>query len=226
MLLGFIFEHTKEPDKVIKIMKAFPDRRGGRGLNAFQYNTYLENRLGNNYHQEDWLWSPMTAKMVMFMFEETMAYRAAGRKVPSGLPKVYDVGTETLSLSLARELHSRIDNKDGAADYFDDLFLSIQSPKHRRAYIAVLESLGRIGGPSRAQPRSFVFSEVTQFLWDDMGLVTRDTKNPENYGFRPNGELVLFDPVVAPLPDLDDWKSKDINKRFTICILYPFVYRL
>ena len=215
---GFIFEHTQEPDKVIKIMKAFPAMAGGRSMNAFQYHTYLENRnpkskLSSNYHQEDWLWSPMTAKMVMFMFEEIMAYRAAGRKVPSGIPQVYDVSTETLPLSFARDLHSRIDNKDGAADYFDDLFLSIQSPKHRRAYIAVMEAVGRIGGRSRAQPRSFVFSEVTRFLWDDMGLVTRDTKNPENYGFRPNGELVLFDPVVSPLPDLDDWKSKDVNKR-------------
>ena len=37
---GWVFEHSREPDKVIKIMKAFP-RVGTKVLDAFQYDDYL-----------------------------------------------------------------------------------------------------------------------------------------------------------------------------------------
>ena len=96
---GWVFEHAQEPDKVIKIMKAFP-RVGDSYLDAFQYNTYLQDRHivrynpAHNDYDHDWsvgmLWRPMSAKMQMYMFDELMNTQRSGQRQPTGLVKLYD----------------------------------------------------------------------------------------------------------------------------------------
>ena len=91
---------------------------------------------------------------------------------------------------MLNKIESAGDN-DGAQT-FEDNFLNIRGPGHRNAYIAVLEKL-RVPesyGRSRLRPRVEVFKEVSTYLWDNLGMVTRDTANAGNYGFRNNGELV------------------------------------
>ena len=76
---GWVFEHSREPDKVIKIMKAFP-RVGTKVLDAFQYDDYLLDRHPMRYnanhlnYDHDWsvsmLWRPMSAKMQTYLFDE------------------------------------------------------------------------------------------------------------------------------------------------------------
>ena len=46
---GWVFEHNREPDKVIKVMKAFP-RVGKTILDAFQYDEYLLSRFPDRYN--------------------------------------------------------------------------------------------------------------------------------------------------------------------------------
>ena len=94
----------------------------------------------------------------------------------------------------------------------------MRGPGHRNSYICVMEKL-RVPeryGRSHLRPRVEVFKEVANFLWNDLGMVTRDTANAGNYGFRPNGELVIFDPIVAPLPVSTDWMSNDVYRSSKI----------
>ena len=57
---GWVFEHSREPDKVIKIMKAFP-RVGSQDLEAIEYNDYLSERdkvrYNPNHRDYDHEWS-------------------------------------------------------------------------------------------------------------------------------------------------------------------------
>ena len=228
---GWVFEHNREPDKVIKVMKAFP-RVGSKVLDAFQYHTYLQDRhpaTYNPYHNSydyefsvSMLWRPMSAKMIMYLFDETMGAHKSGMNIPSGLPKIYDTQNIELTLQDAKDIQSKIISSGilGLKNEtsFKDNFLSVRGPGHRNTYICVMEKLNVLSKSKGLQinskrPRAEVFKEVANFLWDDLGMVTRDTVTAGNYGFRANGELVIFDPIIAPLPEVNDWKSSDVFDR-------------
>ena len=185
---GWVFEHNREPDKVIKVMKAFP-RVGKTILDAFQYDEYLLSRFPDRYnaaHRDydhefstSMLWRPMSAKMMMYMFEETMSYRKGGTSVPTGLPKIYDTALLEIPLQDAKSMFENIESstQDGA-DAFQENFLNMRGPGHRNSYICVMEKL-RVPeryGRSHLRPRVEVFKEVANFLWNDLGMVTRDTE--------------------------------------------------
>ena len=217
---GSVWQHASEPDKVIKIMKAFPRMSGGE-LDAFQYDRYLERKLGSNYDRADWMFAPMANKMVIHLFRETMLMRQAGLSLPSGQVKIYAIEDTIFELKDMRRLHKIMVKEEPLGAYseychqFERDWLTILSPGHRNGYLMVQEKLERIGGRSRAQgqERPQIFEAWSTFLWKDFGLVTRDTKNPGNYGFRANKELVIYDPIVAPLPEQDDWSSRDVYRR-------------
>ena len=220
---GSVWQHASEPDKIIKVMKGFPIMKDGE-MDAFQYDRYLERRFGSHrwaLEQENWMFAPMANKMVLYLFRETMAMRKDNLALPTGQVKVYAIEDQIFELKDMRRLYNII-VKDGnfgegslEAQQFKRDWLTILSPGHRHGYLMVQEKLERIGGRSRAegQERPKVFEEWSTFLWDDFGLVTRDTKNPGNYGFRPNKELVIYDPVVAPLPEQNDWSSRNVFNR-------------
>jgi hypothetical protein len=220
---GSVWQHASEPDKIIKVMKGFPVMKDGE-MDAFQYDRYLQRRFGNRYDQHEqaaWMFAPMANKMVLYLFQETMAMRKDNLALPSGQVKVYAIEDQIFELKDMRRLYNIIvkDGKFGEAsreaqDFKRD-WLTILSPGHRHGYLMVQEKLERIGGRSRAagQERPKVFEKWSTFLWDDFGLVTRDTKNPGNYGFRANKELVIYDPVVAPLPEQNDWSSRNVFNR-------------
>jgi hypothetical protein len=220
---GSVWQHASEPDKIIKIMKGFPVMKDGE-MDAFQYDRYLERRIGSHkwaLEQENWMFAPMANKMVLYLFRETMAMRKDNLALPSGQVKVYAIENQIFELKDMRRLYNII-VKDGnfgegslEAQQFKRDWLTILSPGHRHGYLMVQEKLERIGGRSRAegQERPKVFEDWSTFLWDDFGLVTRDTKNPGNYGFRANKELVIYDPVVAPLPEQNDWSSRNVFNR-------------
>lgn len=213
---GWVFEHAQEPDKVIKIMKAFP-RVGDSYLDAFQYNTYLQDRHivrynpAHNDYDHDWsvgmLWRPMSAKMQMYMFDELMNTQRSGQKLPTGLVKLYDSVQTFLPLGFTKDIHDEIatQNQDHA-EAWEDNFLSIRGPGHRNAYLVSMEKLNIQSTPMPKRPRKEVFKEVATYLWDNLNLVTRDTATAGNYGYRNNNELVIFDPIVSPLPYVDEWR--------------------
>lgn len=222
---GWVFEHSREPDKVIKIMKAFP-RVGTKVLDAFQYDDYLLDRhpmrynANHAYYDHDWsvsmLWRPMSAKMQTYLFDELMAAQRMGMKSPSGIVKVYDSVKMELPLQFTKDMHEEIMTQDSdLADAWDDNFLSVKGPGHRNSYIVSMEKL-RVPerfGRSRLRPRVEVFKEVADYLWNNFNLVTRDTASAGNYGFRANKELVIFDPIVSPLPFSNEWDVKDVYDR-------------
>lgn len=218
---GWVFEHAQEPDKVIKIMKAFP-RVGDSYLDAFQYNTYLQDRHpvrynpAHNNYDHAWsvgmLWRPMSAKMQMYMFDELMNNRRSGQKLPTGLVKLYDSMQTFLPLGFTKDIYDEIatQNRDHAESW-EDNFLSIRGPGHRNAYLVSMEKLNMQSAlfPQmlmQKRPRKEVFKEVSAYLWDNLNLVTRDTATTGNYGYRQNKELVIFDPIVSPLPYVDEWR--------------------
>ena len=220
---GSVWQHATEPDKIIKVMKGFPVLKDGE-MDAFQYDRYLERRIGATKwmsEQEKWMFPPMANKMVLYLFNETMAMRKDNLVLPTGQVKVYAVDTQIFELKDMRRLYKTIVNNgqfgeaSEEAKQFKRDWLTILSPGHRHGYLMVQEKLERIGGRSRAvgQERPKVFEQWSTFLWDDFGLVTRDTKNPGNYGFRNNKELVIYDPVVAPLPEQNDWSSRNVFNR-------------
>ncbi len=222
---GWVFEHSREPDKVIKIMKAFP-RVGTKVLDAFQYDDYLLDRHPMRYnanhlnYDHDWsvsmLWRPMSAKMQTYLFDELMASQRMGMKAPSGIVKVYDSIKMELPLQFTKDTHEEIMTQDmDLADAWDDNFLSVKGPGHRNSYIVSMEKL-RVPagfGRSRLRPRVEVFKEVADYLWNNFNLVTRDTASAGNYGFRANKELVIFDPIVSPLPFANEWDAKDVYDK-------------
>ena len=220
---GSVWQHASEPDKIIKVMKGFPVMNDGE-LDAFQYDRYLQRRFGSKYDQHEqaaWMFAPMANKMVLYLFQETMAMRKDNLALPSGQVKVYAIENQIFELKDMRRLYQIIVNNGVFGEASDEAkqfkldWLTILSPGHRNGYLMVQEKLERIGGRSRAegQERPKVFEEWSTFLWDDFGLVTRDTKNPGNYGFRANKELVIYDPVVAPLPEQNDWSSRNVFNR-------------
>jgi len=220
---GSVWQHASEPDKIIKIMKGFPLLKDGE-MDAFQYDRYLERRMGATQWARDhdkWMFPPMANKMVLYLFRETMAMRKDNVSLPTGQVKVYAVDNQIFELKDMRRLYKTIVNNgqfgeaSEEAQQFKRDWLTILSPGHRHGYLMVQEKLDRIGGRSRAQgqERPKVFEEWSTFLWSDFGLVTRDTKNPGNYGFRNNKDLVIYDPVVAPLPEQNDWSSRNVFNR-------------
>ena len=94
------------------------------------------------------------------------------------------------------------------ADAWEDNFLSVRGPGHRHAYIISMEKTESLKEMLVAisRPRKEVFAEVAGYLWDNLNLVTRDTAVAGNYGYRANKELVIFDPIVAPLPTYEEWR--------------------
>ena len=222
---GWVFEHNREPDKVIKVMKAFP-RVGSQVLDAFEYNDYLADRHPTKYNPDHrdydhtWsvsmLWRPMSAKMQVYLFNELMSFQRSGTQVPTGLVKVFDSTKQILPLKFTKNIYEEIAAvEQDHADAWEDNFLDVKSPGHRMSYLVSMEKLNvpEGFGRSRLRPRVEVFKEVSSFLWDNLYLVTRDTAAAGNYGFRANKELVIFDPIVAPLPSLDEWKSADVYER-------------
>jgi len=220
---GSVWQHASEPDKIIKVMKGFPLLKDGE-MDAFQYDRYLERRMGATQWARDhdkWMFPPMANKMVLYLFRETMAMRKDNVSLPTGQVKVYAVDNQIFELKDMRRLYKTIVNNgqfgeaSEEAQQFKRDWLTILSPGHRHGYLMVQEKLDRIGGRSRAQgqERPQVFEEWSTFLWSDFGLVTRDTKNPGNYGFRNNKDLVIYDPVVAPLPEQNDWSSRNVFNR-------------
>tara|TARA_R110001599_G_scaffold29011_7_gene99714 strand:+ start:2918 stop:6484 length:3567 start_codon:yes stop_codon:yes gene_type:complete len=214
---GWVFEHAQEPDKVIKIMKAFP-RVGDIILDAFQYHTYLQDRHvvkynpAHNDYDHEWsvgmLWRPMSAKMQMYMFDEIMNSQKTGLKVPTGLVKLHDSLQTFLPLEVTKGIYNEIYAQDqDHAEAWEDNFLSVRGPGHRNAYLVSMEKLNIINSSTSGQrPRKAVFKEVATYLWDTLNLVTRDTATAGNYGYRNNKELVIFDPIVSPLPFVDEWR--------------------
>ena len=222
---GWVFEHSREPDKVIKIMKAFP-RVGSQVLDAFEYNDYLSERYKVRYnpnhrdYDHDWsvsmLWRPMSAKMQVYLFDELMSYQRSGTQIPTGLVKIFDSLKQSLPLQFAKDIHEEIMTQDmDLAEAWGDNFLSIKGPGHRMSYLVSMERLNvpERFGRSRLRPRVEVFKEVSGFLWDNLNLVTRDTAAAGNYGFRANKELVIFDPIVSPLPLVKEWMASDVYDR-------------
>ena len=214
---GWVFEHAQEPDKVIKIMKAFP-RVGDIILDAFQYHTYLQDRHvvkynpAHNDYDHEWsvgmLWRPMSAKMQMYMFDEIMNNQKTGLKVPTGLVKLHDSLQTFLPLEVTKDIYAEIYAQDqDHAETWEDNFLSVRGPGHRNAYLVSMEKLNIINSTSGQRPRKAVFKEVATYLWDNLNLVTRDTATAGNYGYRNNKELVIFDPIVSPLPYVDEWRT-------------------
>lgn len=214
---GWVFEHNQEPDKVIKIMKAFP-QVGNTVLDAFQYHNYLQERHivkynpAHNEYDHTWsvgmLWRPMSAKMQMYMFDELMSAQRSGGSIPTGFVKLYDSVKTFLPLNFTKDIYAEIATQDqDHADAWEDNFLSVRGPGHRHAYIISMEKLNiskNVSGNLR--PRKEVFAEVAGYLWDNLNLVTRDTAVAGNYGYRANKELVIFDPIVAPLPTYEEWR--------------------
>jgi len=222
---GWVFEHSREPDKVIKIMKAFP-RVGSQVLDAFEYNDYLSERYKVRYnpnhrdYDHDWsvgmLWRPMSAKMQVYLFDELMSYQRSGTKIPSGVVRVFDSTKQSLPLQFVKDIHEEIMTEDmDLAEAWGDNFLSVKGPGHRMSYLVSMERLNvpEKFGRSRLRPRVEVFKEVSGFLWDNLNLVTRDTASAGNYGFRANKELVIFDPIVSPLPLVKEWMASDVYDR-------------
>jgi len=222
---GWVFEHSREPDKVIKIMKAFP-RVGPKVLDAFEYDTYLSERHKARYnpnhrdYDHEWsvsmLWRPMSAKMQVYLFDELMSYQRSGTQIPSGLVRVFDSTKQSLPLQFVKDIHEEIMTEDmDLAEAWGDNFLSVKGPGHRMSYVVSMERLNvpEKFGRSRLRPRVEVFKEVSGFLWDNLNLVTRDTAAAGNYGFRANKELVIFDPIVSPLPLVQEWMASDVYDR-------------
>ena len=214
---GWVFEHNQEPDKVIKIMKAFP-QVGNTVLDAFQYHNYLQDRHivrynpAHNEYDHTWsvgmLWRPMSAKMQMYMFDELMSAQRSGGSIPTGFVKLYDSVKTFLPLNFTKDIYAEIATQDqDHADAWEDNFLSVRGPGHRNAYIISMEKLNLSKNVSgNLRPRKEVFAEVAGYLWDNLNLVTRDTAVAGNYGYRANKELVIFDPIVAPLPTYEEWR--------------------
>ena len=214
---GWVFEHNQEPDKVIKIMKAFP-QVGNTILDAFQYHNYLQDRHivrynpAHNEYDHTWsvgmLWRPMSAKMQMYMFDELMSAQRSGGSIPTGFVKLYDSVKTFLPLNFTKDIYAEIATQDqDHADAWEDNFLSVRGPGHRHAYIISMEKLNLSKNVSgNLRPRKEVFAEVAGYLWDNLNLVTRDTAVAGNYGYRANKELVIFDPIVAPLPTYEEWR--------------------
>lgn len=71
----------------------------------------------------------------------------------------------------------------------------------------------------RYTQENIAYNEIATFVLDEMGYVMKDLKNPRNFGFRHNGEVVFFDPVVIPYPS----QNLDTNTKLMASLIYGFL---
>ena len=70
----------------------------------------------------------------------------------------------------------------------------------------------------RYTQENIAYNQIATFVLDDMGYVMKDLRNPRNFGFRHNGEVVFFDPVVIPYPS----QNLDTNTKLMASLIYGY----
>lgn len=214
-------------DKAIKIVRTFP-KYNPHSVIPFNYS----NLLSKTSPKERKSYEPGGIKSMTMnrfqadFFRELRHRQLQDESTPESLPKVYQYVEGTLVEGL-REAIIKAD-PDGDKKFLKGSYVAIWVMEYipciwANDFCGKIEtkrnwnSVRELSNIQYSQ-ENVAYSEIATFVLDDMGYVMKDLKNPRNFGFRANGEVVFFDPVVIPYPS----QNLDNNTALMASLIYGF----
>ena len=222
-----INDDGKPSNKAIKIVRTFPKYKP-HSLIPFNYS----NLLSTTSPKERKSYAPGGIKSMTMnrfqadFFRELRHRQLQDESTPESLPKVYQYVEGTLVEGL-REAIIKAD-PDGDKKFLKGSYVAIWVMEYipciwANDFCGKIEtkrnwnSVRELSNIQYSQ-ENVAYSEIATFVLDDMGYVMKDLKNPRNFGFRANGEVVFFDPVVIPYPS----QNLDNNTALMASLIYGF----
>jgi len=214
-------------NKAIKIVRTFPKYKPGSDI-PFNYSKLLS----NSSYEERKSYKPGGLKsMTMNRFQADFFRELRNRQLkddqtPNAIPKVYKYVEGALNDRLRNEIIT--EDPEGEKKFPKGTYVAIwvmeyipciwsnefcEKTNARRNWESVRE-LNNI----RYTQENIAYNQIATFVLDDMGYVMKDLMNPRNFGFRHNGEVVFFDPVVIPYPS----QNLDTNTKLMASLVYGF----
>ena len=214
-------------NKAIKIVRTFPKYKPNSVI-PFNYSQLLSSTSPNDRKS----YAPGSIKsMTMNRFQADFFREIKNRQLqeestPRSIPKIYDYVEGTLNESLREEIATQ--DPSGDKTYPQGTYVAIWIMEYipciwandfcgKRETKRNWDSVRELSA-SRYSEENFAYNELATFVLDEMGYVMKDLKNPRNFGFRDNGEVVFFDPVVIPYPS----HTLDNNTALMASLIYGF----
>ena len=217
----------KPSDKAIKIVRTFPQYKAGSDI-PFNYSKLLAEASP----KERTRYEPGSLKsMTMNRFQADFFRELRNRQLkddptPNSIPKVYKYVEGALNDRLREAIIA--EDPRGATKFPEKTYVAIWVMEYipciwanefcgktesKRNWSSIRE-LNDI----RYTQENVAYSQIATYVLDEMGYVMKDLRNPRNFGFRHNGEVVFFDPVVIPYPS----QNLDTNTKLMASLIYGY----
>ena len=214
-------------DKAIKIVRTFPQYKPGSDI-PFNYSKLLSNSTyeERKSYQPGGLKSMTMNRFQADFFREIRNRQLKDDRTPNSIPKVYTYVEGALNDRLRNEIIT--EDPEGDKKFPKGTYVAIWVMEYipciwsnefcgktqsKRNWDSIRE-LNDI----RYTQENIAYNQIATFVLDDMGYVMKDLRNPRNFGFRHNGEVVFFDPVVIPYPS----QHLDTNTKLMASLVYGF----
>jgi len=214
-------------NKAIKIVRTFPKYKPGSDI-PFNYSKLLSRSTpkDRSSYEPGGLKSMTMNRFQADFFRELRNRQSKGESTPESIPKVYQYVEGTLVDSLRNAIITADPNGDKkfpektyialwVMEYipciWSNEFCGKTESKRNWNSIRALNDI-------RYNKENAAYSETARYVLDEMGYVMKDLRNPRNFGFRDNGEVVFFDPVVIPYPS----QNLDTNTKLMASLIYGY----
>ena len=214
-------------DKAIKIVRTFPKYKPNSVIPFDYFKLLIKTSPKDKKSYESGGLKSMTMNRFQADFFRELRNRQLKKEsTPNSVPKVYKYVEGALNSRLREAIIT--EDPHGDEKFPEGTYVAIWvmeyipciwsnefcgKTKAKRNWYSINE-LNDI----RYAQENIAYNEIATFVLDDMGYVMKDLRNPRNFGFRHNGEVVFFDPVVIPYPS----HRLDTNTKLMASLIYGF----
>lgn len=214
-------------NKAIKIVRTFPKYKPGSVIPFDYYKLLIQTSpRDRDSYAIGGLKSMTMNRFQADFFRELKNRQLTEESTPEPLPKVYQYVEGTLVDGLREAIIA--EDPHGDKKFPEGSYVAIWVMEYipciwANEFCGKTESKRnwrstRELSDIRFTQENIAYSEIATFVLDEMGYVMKDLKNPRNFGFRHNGEVVFFDPVVIPYPS----QTLDTNTKLMASLIYGF----
>lgn len=214
-------------DKAIKIVRTFPKYKPGSDI-PYNYSKLLikTNAKDRKSYELGGLKSMTMNRFQADFFNELWIRQLQEESTPESVPKVYQYVEGPIGSSLREEIVNA--DPEGEKKFPQGTYVAIWVMEYipciwSNEFCGKTESKRnwnsiRELNDIRYTQENIAYNQIATFVLDDMGYVMKDLRNPRNFGFRHNGEVVFFDPVVIPYPS----QNLDTNTKLMASLIYGY----
>ena len=214
-------------DKAIKIVRTFPKYKPGSDI-PYNYSKLLikTNAKDRKSYELGGLKSMTMNRFQADFFNELWIRQLQEESTPESVPKVYQYVEGPIGNSLREEIVNA--DPEGEKKFPQGTYVAIWVMEYipciwSNEFCGKTESKRnwnsiRELNDIRYTQENIAYNQIATFVLDDMGYVMKDLRNPRNFGFRHNGEVVFFDPVVIPYPS----QNLDTNTKLMASLIYGY----